>query len=346
MPLHPDAPASKTHPSGPAERRQPRSDVITPHPIVILLASYQGAAFIEAQLNSIADQTHGDWSLLVSDDGSRDETRTIVDQFAASQGAGKVRLIDGPRAGATRNFLHLIQQAPPDHPIAFCDQDDVWFPDKIARALDAMTGTKGAAHYAARTVITDPQLQPVTESRRFKRPFGFRNALVQACMAGNTSVFNAEAAALLKAGAESAEAACIESHDWWAYQLTSGAGARLIHDADPALFYRQHPRSEMGRNDTAGAMAKRLGKLFAGNYGDWLHANLAALMPMRDRLTPENRQILDGFAGALEKSGPQTARIMRRLGLYRHTTTGTAALYTAASLGKLAQPRSANSLIK
>lgn len=321
-------------------------------PIVVLLASYQGADFIAAQLASIAAQDFVTWSLLVSDDGSRDGTREIVTAFAATQPEGRVRLLDGPRLGATQNFLHLIEAAPAGAALAFCDQDDVWFPDKLARAARALAGggeiraneDARPVHYAARTVITDPDLRPVAGSRRFARPFGFRNALVQACMAGNTSVFNPAASALLKAGAASARDAGIQSHDWWAYQLTSGAGARLIHDPQPALYYRQHRQSEMGRNDTAGAMAKRLGKLFAGDYGGWVGANLAALQATRELLTPESGALLDAFTEALTRPGPRAAARMRGLGLYRHSRAGTAALFAAAAAGRLRQPRSPSNL--
>ncbi|MCF3973422.1 glycosyltransferase family 2 protein [Paracoccus salsus] len=311
--------------------------------VTILLASYQGAAYIEAQLDSIASQSFRDWRLLVSDDGSSDGTQAIVTRFAKRHPRGRVRLVTGPGLGATRNFLHLVENAPDGEMLAFCDQDDVWFSDKLARAVRALAEVEGPGHYAARTIITRSDLRPAGGSRRFARPFGFRNALVQACMAGNTSVFNAQAAELLKAGVPAARLADVESHDWWAYQLTSGAGARLIHDPQPALFYRQHGRSVMGRNDTAAAMATRFGKLFAGEYGNWVGANLAALMPMRDRLTPENRAILEAFHDALRLPGPLAAQRLRGLGLYRHTTVGTAALLAAATMGRLRQPRSPRS---
>lgn len=311
-----------------------------PHRINILLASYRGASFIGAQLDSIADQSFPGWRLLVSDDGSRDGTREIVTRFGARYAPGRVELIDGPARGATQNFLHLIDRAPRGEMLAFCDQDDLWFPDKLARAAEALAGQAGPAHYAARTIIARHDLRPIAESRSFGRPFAFRNALVQACMAGNTTVVNGPAAALLKAGTEAARRADIESHDWWAYQLGAGSGARLIHDPQPALLYRQHAQSEMGRNDTPGAMAKRLGMLFAGDYGTWLRANVEALAPMRDRLTPDNRAVLDGFSAALRLPGPLAATKMRRLGLYRQSTAGTAALYAAATVGRLRQPRS------
>lgn len=305
-------------------------------PVTILLASYQGGPFIGAQLDSIAAQTHRNWRLVVSDDGSGDETCGIVADFAASRPAGQVRLIDGPRRGATRNFLNLLSVAP-DGPLAFCDQDDVWFPDKLARAVAALSLHDGPAHYAARTIITDAALAPVAESRHFRRPLGFRNALVQAIMAGNTSVFNAQAAAILRRCVPAAQALNIESHDWWAYQVTSGAGAVLMHDPQPALFYRQHSRSVMGRNDTVAAMSQRIGRLLAGDYGGWLAANHAALHAVRSELLPENRRILDQFGAALHLPGPVAAAHMARLALYRQTRTGTAALFAAALMGRLRQ---------
>lgn len=305
-------------------------------PVTILLASYAGAAFIGAQLDSIAGQTHRNWRLIVSDDGSDDGTRDIVAGFAALHPAGKVRLIDGPRRGATQNFLRLLSIAP-DGIIAFCDQDDVWFPDKLARATAALAPHDGPVHYAARTVITDADLTPVAQSRHFRRPLGFRNALVQAIMAGNTSVFNAKAAAILRRCVGAAQAHDIPSHDWWAYQITSGAGAVLIHDEGPALFYRQHAQSEMGRNDTISALSQRMGKLLAGHYGDWLAANQAVLYAVRSELLPENRLILDRLGAALHQAGPMAATTMTRIGLYRQTRPGTAALVTAALMGRLRQ---------
>lgn len=317
-----------------------------PKPVTILLASFCGARFIRVQLDSIAAQTYRSWRLIVSDDGSHDETRQIVRDFAMEHTPGQVVLIDGPGQGATRNFLHLIRQAPTGIALAFADQDDQWFPDKLSRAMAAVSIVDGPAHYAARTVIADQDLRPLQDSPLYSRPRCFRNALVQACMAGNCSVFNPAAAMLLKEAVEAAEAADIESHDWWAYLLTSGAGASIIHDPQPALLYRQHGHSEMGRNDTPRAMARRLGLLFSGDYGKWLVSNIRALDGARHLLTPESRQLLDDFNQTIQQSGLAVAFHMRRLGLYRQTRASTAALYSAAVLGRLSQLRSPKSPIR
>jgi Glycosyltransferases involved in cell wall biogenesis len=314
--------------------RQTPSDPDTP--VTILLASYRGARFIGAQLASIAAQTHQGWRLIVSDDGSDDGTRGIVAEFAASHTRGQVQVIDGPGRGATQNFLHLLSIAP-DGPVAFSDQDDVWFPDKLTRALAALSVHDGPAHYAARTVITDDDLNPVAQSRHFRRPLGFRNALVQSIMAGNTSVFNGPAAAILRRCVGAAQDQDTKAHDWWTYQLMAGAGAVLIHDPMPALYYRQHSQSVMGRNDTVAALSQRVAMLLAGDYGGWLGANHAALHAVRSELLPENRLILDRFGALLRRPAPAAAVEMARLGLYRQTQAGTAVLFVAALLGRLRQ---------
>lgn len=301
--------------------------------IVILLASYRGAAHLPRQLASIAAQSHRNWSLVISDDGSDDGTARIAAAFAASRPPGQVRLQKGPGKGATQNFLSMIAALPEGAAMAFCDQDDHWLPDKLFRAASHIAGG-GAIHYAARTIIADDDLHPLTGSRHFRRPLGFRNALVQAIMAGNASVFSPDAVRLLQQAAPAAIAARIPSHDWWAYQITSGAGARLIHDPRPCLLYRQHGRAEVGRNDTAMAMAVRLHKLLSGDYGQWLRVNREALAPVADLLTPANRRLFDLYAEALDQPGPRAARSFLRAGLYRQTAPGTAALYASALAGR------------
>lgn len=312
--------------------------------VTILLASFRGARFIGAQLDSIETQTYRDWRLIVSDDGSDDGTPQIVADFAASRPAGQVRIVEGPGRGATQNFLHLLSITP-DGAIAFSDQDDVWFPDKLARAMAALSIHQGPAHYAARTVITDHDLRPLAPSRHFPRPLGFQNALVQAIMAGNTSVFNAQAAAILRRCVGPAQQNDLKAHDWWAYQVTAGAGAALIHDPSPALFYRQHRHSVTGRNDTVRALSQRVGMLLAGEYGTWLAANHAALQAVQSELKPVNRRILKRSGTLLQRPGPVAAMELARLGLYRQTRTGTAALFAAALAGRLRQ-RGSNSPIR
>lgn len=302
--------------------------------VTVLLALYNGATHLEEQLESLARQDFQDWSLLVSDDGSFDAGPQIIDAFAARLPRGRVRMISGPRRGSAANFLHLVAQAP-DGPVAFCDQDDRWNPDKLSRAMAALETAQGPAIYSARTTICDEDMTPLAGARLFHGPFGFRNALVQCATAGNTIALNASGAALLRAAAPAGIAANIPAHDWFSYQVLTGAGGQVLRDEAEVLLYRQHTENLMGRNDTASAAAARLRMLFDGNYAGWLRRNQAALTALEAQLTPENRMILHAFGAALDMNGPRAAMCLRRLGIYRQTRAGTAALFAATAMGSL-----------
>jgi hypothetical protein len=114
--------------------------------VTILLCTLNGGRFLTQQLASLEGQTFKNWKLIASDDGSRDRTKSILLAFQKSCQPGKVEIIDGPRRGATANFLfqacaeNLVSQY-----YAFCDQDDVWDADKLARAIDALPSGGSAA---------------------------------------------------------------------------------------------------------------------------------------------------------------------------------------------------------
>ena len=305
--------------------------------VLIGLALYNGAEHVAAQLDSIAAQDHQDWRLIVSDDGSTDDGPQIVRNFATRFPDGRVTLMQGPRAGATRNFLSMMALPEADEYLSLADQDDVWRPEKLSRALAALQARSDAGLYSACTTICDAQLTPLAGSRRFAGPYNFRNALVQAVTAGNTCVLTPEAIRRVRQAASAAMARGVESHDWWLYQIVSGMGMTIIRDDAEVLLYRQHGDNLKGRNDTIPAMRARLGQLFAGDYGGWLHDNVAALSSVSEQLTPENQEVLARFRAALGQPGWSMAREFARLGLRRQTLAGTAALYAAALGGRLRQ---------
>jgi len=311
-----------------------------PDTVTILMGLHDGAAHLREQLDSFLAQSHPHWHLIVSDDRSRDDGPAMVRRFAADQPDEAVRLIDGPARGFAQNFLHLIlATGPQTRLVALCDQDDVWLPQKLARAVAALGGLRGPALYCARTMICAPDLAPIRPSSVWRRPFGFANALVQNVAAGNTIVLNREALDFARRMAPAAAAAGIVAHDWWLYQIVTGAGGRVIRDNEPVLLYRQHPANVMGRNDTAGAAAARLGKIVSGEFADWIGRNVAALSAGHDGLSPENAARLASFAAARAARGPAATprriALMRRAGIYRQTAAGQAGLWLAALFGRL-----------
>src|SRR4051812_34797655 len=122
----------------------------------ILLATFNGEAFLPQQLESFVAQTHKNWQLLVSDDGSVDQTVDIVEKFAQTV-CQRVKIVRGPERGFCRNFIWLAKSATDADLIAFSDQDDVWLPHKLARAVSWLgsASDKVPRVYFSRTAIVD-----------------------------------------------------------------------------------------------------------------------------------------------------------------------------------------------
>lgn len=304
--------------------------------ILILMASRNGARWLPAQLASIAAQSRSDWALWVSDDGSADGTRRLVAGFAAQRaGRNPVRLVEGPQAGsAGANFLSLLARpelplGPATH-VAFADQDDLWYPDKLARALAQLQGVAGPALYGAQSRHVDAQGRPTGGlSRRPRRPVGLQNALVQNLVSGHSAVLNPAGAALARRlGAPPG----VAFHDWWLSQLLLGCGGRLLIDGETVLDYRQHGQGNtLGAPAGPGAAAARLRMLRQSRYRDWIAANLAGLA--QAPLTPAARLTVEALRAA-PPAGWGRLRAFRRLGLRRHDAAGTLALWLAALAGR------------
>ncbi|SNR66384.1 glycosyltransferase family 2 protein [Paracoccus sediminis] len=299
--------------------------------VTILLATRNGARFLPRQLESYGEQTLADWRVLASDDGSDDATPAILERFRRDN-PGRVRLVQGPRTGAADNFLSLIRQAPEADHTAFSDQDDLWLPGKIARAAALLSDPPAdrPALYASRVTICDAGLRPAGLSPAPTRPPGFRNALVQNILYGHSIVLNRAATALLRQAA--GRGPRVVMHDWWAYQIVTGAGGRIVFDDESHVLYRQHGGNQIGAGpDVTG----RLTRLRARRQAGWMTATLAALTQAADLLSPDHRALLDRIAQARAGGRAAFAAACLREGLYRQGPGGRLAPALAALAGRL-----------
>ena len=313
----------------------------TPSPTVhVLLASYRGERYIGEQLESIASQTHRHWTLLISDDGSNDRTLAICEEFAARHPQHRVRVIEGPRRRcSTANFFHLIGSVDgfdEGDLFAFSDQDDVWLPEKLEKAVDVLRSaplTDGQpAMYGSRTRLVDHQLRPIGTSRLPVRPLGFGNALLQNVVSGNTMVFNAALLRLLRL--VSPENAVL--HDWTAYQTVTGCGGWMHFDPEPSVLYRQHDHNLIGSQGRSWDRVQRIGMLFKGQYRSWGDQTEASMKELKDHLTPEATRLLRNFHHMRHQ--PHVAARLRagaRSGLWRQTRAGRASFWLGLALNQM-----------
>ena len=301
----------------------------------ILLCTLNGERFLAEQLASLDRQTFTRWRLVVSDDGSSDRTRSILQSFKEAHEPGRVEIIDGPRRGAQANFLFLAcRQGVASDYYAFCDQDDIWEAEKLARATTILAQASAGvpALYGSRTCLIDQDGRQIGFSPLFPKGPTFRSALVQSIAGGNTMVFNHKARELLAfCGAD----VDIPSHDWWLYQVTSACGGTVFYDAWPSVRYRQHTRNVIGSNMGFAARLRRLQMLGQGRFRYWADLNVEALARVRPRMNAENRQIFDLFRKARHRPLLQRARMFAQAGVYRQTLLGNLGLAAAVVLKKI-----------
>lgn len=106
--------------------------------VLVLMSTYCGREYIVQQLDSIFCQGYGgSIEVLIRDDGSRDDTAAIIEQYPQKENR-KIRLVRGGNVGPQRSFLKLIDLAQEAKYYFFADQDDVWDKDKIEVAINKM----------------------------------------------------------------------------------------------------------------------------------------------------------------------------------------------------------------
>jgi len=313
----------------------PPATCIAQPKVAILLCTFHGQHYLAEQLDSFAVQTHNNWEVWASDDGSEDGTHAILDLYRRTWPHGRLSIHSGPAEGFAANFLSLTCNAAiqADY-YAYSDQDDIWESGKLARAVEWLRTVPAdvPALYCSRTRLVDADNNEIGVSPLFSKPPSFANALMQNIGGGNTMVFNNAARALLR---EAGETLPIVTHDWWAYMVVSGCGGQVFYDREPMLRYRQHANNIVGMNASWSARLKRVRMLWQGRFQGWSDSNIAALRVLSHRLTPENREILERFAQARQMSLIPRLINLKRSGIYRQTFLGNLGLIAAAVFGKL-----------
>lgn len=303
--------------------------------VAILMGTKNGQRFLAEQLDSLVAQTHQNWVLIASDDGSIDDTVKILKSYQARWPAGKLIIKEGPKQGFCVNFLSLAcnPNIKADY-YAFCDQDDVWLSTKLSVALQNILQNQesGVPYvYCGRTTYVNERLKKIGCSPLFSFPRTFRNALIQSIAGGNTMVFNQSAKNML------VHIGVIDhpSHDWWVYQLITGVGGIVFYDPVSQLLYRQHKHALVGGNNSFVSRVERISMVCKGEFRKWSSRNIAVLCASKHLLTHGSQETLELFKKMRDASFKDRFRLMEVAGLYRQTWRGTISLLFAALFKKI-----------
>ena len=219
--------------------------------ITVLMSTYNGAKYLEPQLESLLNQTIAkDMDVLIRDDGSNDGTQEILDKYQKEH--KNIKWYQGENLKPAKSFWDLLTKASGSDFYAFCDQDDVWDVDKLEAAVKHLQekDQSNPLLYFCDVRIVDEELNIKRDSMvPSDIPIDYPRSLLNNIAPGCSYVFNEKAREL--AAQFDPNKYFLDIHDWQMYRICSCFG-ECIFDHTAHMSYRQH-----GGN-TIGAVKNRL----------------------------------------------------------------------------------------
>lgn len=218
----------------------------------ILLSTYNGEEFLSAQIDSLLCQTYTDWKLIIRDDLSSDGTMSLISEYK-SKYPDRIYVLENKsiKKGVVGSFECLLE-ASAERYVAFCDQDDVWAPDKLLlqvekmRELEAVHGNSMPILVHTDLSVVDDRLELINESfweyqhLNPNKMCSLPRLLVQNCVTGCTVLINRPLIVLATPFPDG-----VIMHDWWMALIAVSEG--IVCDIKiSTVKYRQHDNNDTG----------------------------------------------------------------------------------------------------
>ena len=273
--------------------------------IRILLAAYNGEAYLRRQLDSLLGQTRQDFQLIVSDDQSRDETPRILEEYAGKYPDKILYYRSGLRFGSAQgHFMHLLRTFADSDYILFCDQDDVWHPDKVEKTLEKMESVEEDPSvpvlvYTDLRVVNGDLEQIDPSFMHYARICGddtrLNRLLARNVVTGCTVMINR---ALAELAGRQQDFSRVRMHDWYLAQLAAACGT-LAYLPEATMDYRIHGANVVGGNNDP-ALRKLIKKALSTDLRANIRANFAQAQFLYEnhgaQMTPEGGKVVKKYA--------------------------------------------------
>lgn len=294
--------------------------------VLILLAAYNGEPYIRQMIESVLNQTHQNFQLILSDDGSRDATAQILAEYAEKYPQKVTHYCSGQRfASAQKHFMHLLGQFQDAPYIMFCDQDDIWHPGKIEKTLDIMIDAEAdrevpvLVHTDLRVV--DGNGEPIAASFCAHSAIDgnrlhLNQLLVQNVVTGCTVMINHSLAEL---ACRNYDAEAMLMHDWWLAILASACG-KIVFLSEATIDYRQHGHNSVGAKNVYSPryLIKRLSSVkMRKSLDDAANQAQAFLNCYADQLSDAQKELIRAFVSTRGASILQRDRIYLKYDLMK-----------------------------
>lgn len=235
----------------------------------VLLAAYNGYQWLPEQIKTIFLQITTEFMVLISIDPSSDKTEILCHQLAEKDPRITVLPNIGKFGGAAPNFFRLIRDVDFSNfdYIAFSDQDDIWHPDKLSRAVQMLTENNCDGYSSNVTAFwSDGRQQLIDKAQpQVQWDYLFESA-GPGCTFVMTQKLALEVQAFIRTNKEAM--ASVYLHDWFTYAFARSHGYHWYIDKYPSMLYRQHENNQVGVNTGYKAFLHRMHFVLSGKALD------------------------------------------------------------------------------
>lgn len=226
--------------------------------VQVLLSTYNGEKYIKEQLNSLFNQEGVIVKVLLRDDGSKDNTLKIVQEYKK---LFPIKILIGNNLGFAKSFWSLVKSSGGADYYAFCDQDDIWEKDKLKCALNQIDKYSSKKNipvlYTSNAIAVDNNMQILSTSAfDFHGVLTLADSLQRSVLPGCTFVFNKR----LQEYAKKYNGEII-AHDWLMYQLAEIFGV-VTYDDKSHIKYRIHENNTIGINSKFQILMNKIKRQF------------------------------------------------------------------------------------
>lgn len=252
----------------------------------IVMSTYNGEKYIREQMGSLLSQTYENIEIYVRDDGSKDDTVKILKEYEESRG---IHVIEGKNMGFSASFFEVLAAAEDGDYWSFCDQDDVWFPEKVSLAVKWLDGQKQDKPllYYSLSEMFDESGRSLGIQEPPRGSLCFRRAMTGTFGVGFSMVINRR----LRDEMLKCDPYKVHSHDWLAGAVALGFGKVHINHKICARYRRLDSsvtRISLGRKiKWALAMLR--------DDGDVAERNREYIRVYREELNPQKRKTAELF---------------------------------------------------
>lgn len=258
------------------------------------MSTFNGEKYLLDQIVSIKNQLTEHDHLIIRDDGSTDNTTSILRAINDSN----IEVIFGDNLGFAKSFLWLIYYVGTNYDIyMLSDQDDIWMNHKISRARERLKQTPHPHLYCSRLQLVSQDLKPLGLSPKINRAPSFENAVCENIVTGCTIALNKSAVTLIREiSINDLFQEKIAYHDWWIYLNLSKFGS-VEWDETPTIFYRQHQNNVIGMGSGLSRYLIILKFVLRNSWIEIMTTQLQAFLKLREnKLSPAEKQWLESIS--------------------------------------------------